>query len=126
MLRTVLVAAAIGLSSLSAAADELVQFTKGPKLRWAVGDKSEMVFAADGRLALQLVVKKSPGAEQAYYVVAFHTRTEAPVNFSARVADRPPQRTHFAARAEPGRPYVWGEHLPAQLETVYVMLRATK
>jgi hypothetical protein len=80
----------------------------------------------DGRLGVQLTVKKSPNTLQSYYVVAFETRTDKPVNFSARVSDRPPQRTHFAARAEPNRPYQWGDHLPARTGTVYVMIRPAK
>lgn len=126
MLRAVLVAVVLASSSLGAGAMEVLQLTKGPEARWAVGDRSETVVTSDGRLAVHLLVKKSPNTGQSYYVVSFETRSEQPVNFSARVADRPMQRTHFAARAEPSRPYQWGEHLPAELTTVYVMYRPSK
>ena len=126
MFRAVLVAAAVALCSLPAAAMEIVEITKGPNARWAVGDRSQPVTTSDGRLGIVLTVKKSPNAGQSYYVLSFETKTDQPVNFSARVAERPMQRTHFGARAEPARPYQWGEHLPADLPTVYVMYRASK
>jgi hypothetical protein len=126
MFRAVPVAVALCLASLSVAATEILQITKGPAARWSVGDKSQTVITGDGRLGVQLTVKKSPNSGQSYYVLSFETRSGDPVNFSARVSDRPPQRTHFAARAEPGRPYQWGEHLPAGLDTVYVMVRPSK
>ena len=126
MFRAALVAVALCLASLSVDATEVLQITKGPKAHWSVGDKSQAVTTSDGRLGVQLTVKKSPNSGQSYYVLSFETRSGDPVNFSARVSDRPPQRTHFAARAEPGRPYQWGEHLPADLGTVYVMYRPSK
>ncbi|MGZ8982237.1 MAG: hypothetical protein ACXW2D_15945 [Burkholderiaceae bacterium] len=126
MFRAVLVAVALCLATLSVQATEILQITKGPDTRWAVGDKSQAVLTSDGRLSVQLTVKKSPTSGQSYYVLSFESRSGDPVNFSARVSDRPPQRTHFAARAEPGRPYQWGEHLPADLGTVYVMYRPSK
>lgn len=126
MSRAVLVAVTLSLASLSVDATEILEITKGPKMHWSVGEKSQMVFTSDGRLGVQLTVKKSPNSGQSYYVLAFESRSGDPVNFSARVSDRPPQRTHFAARAEPGRPYQWGEHLPADLGTVYVMYRPSK
>ena len=126
MFRAVLVAVVLCLASLSVDATEILQITKGPNKHWAVGDKSHAVFTSDGRLGVQLTVKKSPNSGQSYYVLSFESRSGDPVNFSARVSDRPPQRTHFAARAEPGRPYQWGEHLPADLDTVYVMYRPSK
>lgn len=126
MFRTALVAVALCLASHSVAATEVLQITKGPNSRWAVGDRSQAVATADGRLNVQLTVKKSPNDGQSYYVLSFETRSGDPVNFSARVSDRPPQRTHFAARAEPGRPYQWGEHLPVDLPIVYVMVRLSK
>lgn len=125
MFRAALVAMALALS-VPAAAMEILQITKGPDARWTVGDKSKPVVTSDGRLAVLLTVQKSPNSSQSYYVLSFESRTGEPVNFSARVADRPMQRTHFAARAEPARPYQWGEHLPAELGTVYVMYRASK
>ncbi len=112
--------------SVPGRAVEVVRITKGPEARWVVGDRSRSVITSDGRLAIQLLVKKSPNVRQSYYVVSFEARNGQPVNFSARVADRPMQRTHFAARAEPSRPYQWGEHLPAELDTVYVMVRPSK
>lgn len=126
MLRAALAATALALSSLPVAAMEILQLTKGPNARWTVGDRSPPVVTSDGRLGLVLTVQKSPNNGQSYYVISFETKTGLPVNFSARVADRPMQRTHFAARAEPARPYQWGEHLPAELGTVYVMYRASK
>ena len=126
MFRAALVAVALCLASHSVAAVEVLQITKGPNARWSVGDRSQAVATSDGRLNVQLSVKKSPNDGQSYYVLSFETRSGDPVNFSARVSDRPPQRTHFAARAEPGRPYQWGEHLPADLATVYVMVRPSK
>jgi hypothetical protein len=112
--------------AVPAAAMEVLQITKGPNERWTVGDKSKPVVTSDGRLAVLLTVQKSPNSGQSYYVLSFESKTGQPVNFSARVADRPMQRTHFAARAEPARPYQWGEHLPAELGTVYVMYRGSK
>lgn len=112
--------------AVPAEAMEVLQITKGPNERWAVGDKSKPVVTSDGRLAVLLTVQKSPNSGQSYYVLSFESKTGQPVNFSARVADRPMQRTHFAARAEPARPYQWGEHLPAELGTVYVMYRGSK
>ena len=126
MFRAVPVGVALCLASLSVAATEILQITKGPNARWSVGDKSQTAFTSDGRLGVQLTVKKSPNSGQSYYVLSFETRSGDPVNFSARVSDRPPQRTHFAARAEPGRRYQWGEHLPAELDTVYVIVRPSK
>jgi hypothetical protein len=126
MFRAVPIAVALCLSSLSVDATETLQITKGEHNRWSVGDKSRTVLTSDGRLGVQLTVKKSPNSGQSYYVLSFETRSGDPVNFSARVSDRPPQRTHFAARAEPGRPYQWGEHLPAELDIVYVMVRPSK
>jgi hypothetical protein len=125
MFRAALAAAALALS-VPAAAMEVLQLTKGPNARWSVGDKSQPAITSDGRLGVVLTVQKSPNAGQAYYVVSFETKTGLPVNFSARVSDRPMQRTHFAARAEPARPYQWGEHLPAEISTVYVMVRPSK
>lgn len=125
MFRVALAATAMALS-LPATAMEILQLTKGPNTRWIVGDKSKPVVTSDGRLGVVLTVQKSPNAGQSYYVLSFESKTDQPVNFSARVSDRPPQRTHFAARAEPARPYQWGEHLPAELGTVYVMVRASK
>jgi hypothetical protein len=126
MFRAVPIAVALCLASLSVDATETLQITKGQHARWSVGDKSQTVLTSDGRLGVQLTVKKSPNSGQSYYVLSFETRSGDPVNFSARVSDRPPQRTHFAARAEPGRPYQWGEHLPAGIDTVYVMVRPSK
>ena len=126
MFRAVLVAWALCLARLSVEATERRQITKGPKTHCEVGDKSQARLTSDGRLAVQLTVKKSPNNGQSYYVLSFETLSGHPVNFSARVSDRAPQRTHFAARAEPGRPYQWGEHLPAELETVYVMYRPSR
>ena len=126
MFRAVLVAMALSLASLSVDAAEILRITKGPKSPWTVGDRSPVVVTSDGRLGVQLTVKKSPNGGQSYYVLSFETRSGDPVNFSARVSDRAPQRTHFAARAEPGRPYQWGEHLPAGVDTVYVMVRLSK
>jgi hypothetical protein len=126
MFRAVPVAVVMCLASLSVEATELLKITKGSNARWSVGDRSQTVVTSDGRLGVQLMVKKSPNNGQSYYVLSFETRSGDPVNFSARVSDRPPQRTHFAARAEPGRPYQWGEHLPADLGTVYVMVRPSK
>ena len=125
MFRAALAATALALS-VPAAAMEILQLTKGPNARWSVGDKSQPAVTSDGRLGVVLTVQKSPNAGQAYYVVSFETKTGLPVNFSARVSDRPMQRTHFAARAEPARPYQWGEHLPAEIGTVYVMVRPSK
>jgi hypothetical protein len=125
MFRAALAAMALALS-MPAAAMEVLQLTKGPNARWTVGDKSQPVVTGDGRLAVVLTVQKSPNNGQSYYVISFESKTGQPVNFSARVADRPMQRTHFAARAEPARPYQWGEHLPAEIGTVYVMYRASK
>lgn len=125
MFRAALAAAALALS-VPAAAMEVLQLTKGPNARWSVGDKSQPAVTSDGRLGVVLTVQKSPNAGQAYYVVSFETKTGLPVSFSARVSDRPMQRTHFAARAEPARPYQWGEHLPAEIGTVYVMVRPSK
>jgi len=125
MFRAALAATALALS-VPAVAMEVLQLTKGPNARWAVGDKSQPAVTSDGRLGVVLTVQKSPNNGQAYYVVSFETKTGQPVNFSARVSDRPMQRTHFAARAEPARAYQWGEHLPAELGTVYVMYRASK
>ena len=126
MLRAAFLAVVLASSSLAAGAMEVLQLTKGPQARWAVGDRSQTLVTSDGRLGVNLLVKKSPNTGQSYYVVSFETRSDRPVNFSARVADRPMQRTHFAARAEPSRPYQWGEHLPANLATVYVMYRPSK
>jgi hypothetical protein len=125
MFRAALAAMALTLS-MPAAAMEVLQLTKGPNARWTVGDKSQPVITSDGRLGVALTVQKSPNNGQSYYVVSFESKTDQPVNFSARVSDRPMQRTHFAARAEPARPYQWGEHLPAEIGTVYVMYRASK
>jgi hypothetical protein len=125
MYRTALAALALTLS-VPVAAMEVLELTKGPNARWSVGDKSRPAVTSDGRLGVVLTVQKSPNSGQAYYVVSFETRTDQPVNFSARVSDRPMQRTHFAARAEPARPYQWGEHLPAEIGTVYVMVRPSK
>ena len=125
MFRVALAATALALS-LPAAAMEVLQLTKGPNERWTVGDKSRPVVTSDGRLGVVLTVQKSPNAGQSYYVISFESKTDQPVNFSARVSDRPMQRTHFAARAEPARPYQWGEHLPADIGTVYVMYGASK
>jgi len=112
--------------AVPAVAMEVLQITKGPNERWTVGDKSKPVLTSDGRLGVVLTVQKSPHTGQSYYVISFESKTDQPVNFSARVSDRPMQRTHFAARAEPARPYQWGEHLPAEIGTVYVMYRASK
>jgi hypothetical protein len=109
-----------------AAGAEILQIARGDGKPWGVGDRAPTVVTGDGRLAITMTVKKSPNAGQAYYVFAFETKTDMPVNFSARASDRPPQRTHFAARAEPARPYMWGEHLPAELSVVYVMYRASR
>jgi hypothetical protein len=125
MYRAALAALALTLS-MPVAAMEVLELTKGPNARWSVGDKSRPAVTSDGRLGVVLSVQKSPNNGQAYYVVSFETRTDQPVNFSARVSDRPMQRTHFAARAEPARPYQWGEHLPAEIGTVYVMVRPSK
>ena len=126
MLRAAFLAIALASASLAAGAMEVIQLSKGSDARWAVGDRSSTMVTSDGRLAIHLLVKKSPNTGQSYYVVSFESRNDKPVNFSARVADRPMQRTHFAARAEPSRPYQWGEHLPADLGTVYVMYRPSK
>src|SRR5512143_2015562 len=126
MFRAVLVAGALFMASLAVDAAEILRISKETKTPWTVGDKSQVVVTSDGRLGVHLTVKKSPKDRQSYYVLSFETRSGEPVNFSARVSDRPPQRTHFAARAEPGRPYQWGEHLPAGLGTVYVMVRPSK
>jgi hypothetical protein len=125
MFRAALAAMALALS-LPVAAMEVLQLRKGPNERWTVGDKSKPVVTSDGRLGVVLTVQKSPNNGQSYYVISFESKTGQPVNFSARVADRPMQRTHFAARAEPARPYQWGEHLPLDLDTVYVMYRGSK
>ena len=125
MFRAALAALALVLS-MPVAAMEILQLTKGPNARWSVGDKSQPVVTSDGRLGVVLTVQKSPNAGQSYYVLSFESKTDQPVNFSARVSDRPMQRTHFAARAEPARPYQWGEHLPVELDTVYVMYRGSK
>ena len=125
MFRVALAAMALALA-VPAAAMEILQITKGPDARWTVGDKSQPVITGDGRLGVVLTVQRSPNTGQSYYVLSFESKTGQPVNFSARVSDRPTQRTHFAARAEPARPYQWGEHLPAGLGTVYVMYRASK
>jgi hypothetical protein len=125
MFRAALAAMALTLS-MPATAMEVLQLTKGPNARWTVGDKSRPVVTSDGRLGVVLTVQKSPNAGQSYYVISFESKTDQPVNFSARVSDRPMQRTLFAARAEPARPYQWGEHLPAEIGTVYVMYRASK
>jgi hypothetical protein len=122
----VALAVALGFATLPSAAIEVVAIAKGANAHWSVGDRSEPAVTSDGRLAIALTVKKSPNAGQSYYVLTFESLTGEPVNFSARVADRPMQRTHFAARSEPGRPYQWGEHLPADLPTVYVMYRGSK
>jgi len=125
MFRVALAAMALALA-VPAAAMEILQITKGPDARWTMGDKSQPVITGDGRLGVVLTVQRSPNTGQSYYVLSFESKTGQPVNFSARVSDRPTQRTHFAARAEPGRPYQWGEHLPAGLGTVYVMYRGSK
>jgi len=125
MFRVALAAMALTLA-VPAAAMEILQITKGPDARWTVGDKSQPVITGDGRLGVVLTVQRSPNTGQSYYVLSFESKTGQPVNFSARVSDRPTQRTHFAARAEPARPYQWGEHLPVGLGTVYVMYRASK
>ena len=125
MFRAALAATALALS-VPAAAMEVLQLTKGPNARWVVGDKSRPAVTSDGRLSVVLTVQKSPNAGQSYYVLPFESKTGQPVNFSARVADRPMQRTHFAARAEPARPYQWGERLHAETGTVYVMYRGSK
>jgi len=96
MFRAALAATALALS-VPAVAMEVLQLTKGPNVRWAVGERSQPVVTGDGRLGVVLTVQKSPNAGQAYYVVSFETKTGQPVNFSARVSDRPMQRTHFAA-----------------------------
>ena len=125
MFRVALAAMALALA-VPAAAMEILQITKGPDARWTVGDKSQPVITGDGRLGVVLTVQRSPNTGQSYYVLSFESKTGQPVNFSARVSDRPTQRTHFAARAEPARPYQWGEHLPAEIGTVYVMVRPSK
>ena len=125
MFRAALPAMVLTLS-MPAVAMEVLQLTNGPNARWTVGDKSRPVVTSDGRLGVVLTVQKSPNSGQSYYVISFESKTDQPVNFSARVSDRPMQRTHFAARAEPARPYQWGEHLPAEIGTVYVMYRASK
>lgn len=126
MLRAALFALTAACCSAPAAAAEILQLARADGKPWGVGDRAPTVVTGDGRLAVTMTVKKSPNTGQAYYVFAFETRTDMPVNFSARVSDRPPQRTHFAARAEPARPYMWGEHLPAELSVVYVMVRASR
>lgn len=126
MLRAAFLALAAFSFAAQAAAIEVLQITKGPGKPWAVGERSQTIVTGDGRLGITMTVKKSPNTGQSYYVFAFETRNDMPVNFSARVSDRPPQRTHFAARAEPARPYMWGEHLPAQLDVVYVMYRPSR
>lgn len=126
MFRIALAAAVLSVTAVSASAMEVLKIAKGPDKPWLVGDTSGTVTTGDGRLRITLTVKKSPNAGQSYYVLAFETLTAMPVNFSARVSDRPLQRTHFAARAEPGRPYKWGEHLPQELDVVYVLYRPSK
>lgn len=127
MLRAALFALTAACCAPAAAAEmEILQIVRADGKPWGVGDRAPTVVTGDGRLAITMTVKKSPNNGQAYYVFAFESRTDMPVNFSARVSDRPPQRTHFAARAEPGRPYMWGEHLPADLSIVFVMYRASK
>lgn len=126
MFRAVLLALAAVTCTAPVAATEVLQIRKAAGAKWVVGDRSSTVLTSDGRLGITLTVKESPNAGQSYYVVAFDTQTGMPVNFSARVADRPPQRTHFAARAAQARPYMWGEHLPANLDVVYVMYRPSR
>ena len=126
MFRVVLPALAALVLSAPAVATEILKISKDTGAKWAVGDRSSKVVTSDGRLGITMTVKTSPNTRQSYYVFAFETQTGMPVNFSARVADRPPQRTHFAARAEPAKPYMWGEHLPAELDAVFVMYRPSK
>lgn len=126
MFRFAVAVTVLGLTAIPAFAMEVLKIAKGAEKPWAVGDTSETVTTGDGRLGITLTVKKSPNSGQSYYVLSFETLTSMPVNFSARVSDRPLQRTHFAARAEPGRPYKWGEHLPEDLDVVYVLYRASK
>lgn len=126
MLRAAVFALAAACCVARAAAAEILPIARADGKPWGVGDRAPTVVTADGRLAITMSVKTSPNTGQAYYVFAFESRTDMPVNFSARVSDRPPQRTHFAARAEPARPYMWGEHLPADLGVVYVMYRPSK
>ena len=100
MFRAALAAMALALA-VPAAAMEILQITKGPNERWTVGDRSKPVVTSDGRLAVLLTVQKSPNTSQSYYVLSFESKTGQPVNFSARVSDRPTQRTH--SRPAPSR-----------------------
>jgi hypothetical protein len=126
MFRNMLFAAAFAVASVSAHAQELVRFTKGPGASWQVGDKSRPYMTEDGKLAIQMIVKKSPNNGQSYYVVGFTSRTGSPVDFGARVTDEEPSKTHFSGRAVPGKVYTWGEHLPANLNTVWVLYRPSR
>ena len=126
MFKNLLVAAALLLTTLTASAYEVVRFSKGSSGAWQVGDKSRMYFTEDGKVGIQMIVKKSTITGKAYYVVGFQSRTGDTVNFGARVSDREPERTHFSGRASPGKVYTWGDHLPAGLNTVYVLYRPSK
>ncbi len=125
MMKKILLGALLGLVSISVSA-EVVRFTKGQTGSWQVGDKSQMYHTNDGKLGIQMIVKSSTIKGKAYYVVGFQSKTGGQVTFGARVTDRNPSDTHFTGRAAPGKNYVWGDHLPAGLNTVYVLVKPQK
>jgi hypothetical protein len=126
MLRNALLCVCLVLASVAAQAQELIRFTKGPNSAWSVGDKSQLYTTSDGKLAIQMVVRSSTNSGKMYYVVGFGSRTGRTEAFGARVSDKEPSKTHFTGRAEPGKVYSWGEHLPANLNTVWVLYRPSK
>lgn len=126
MFKAALVASALLLTSFTASAYEVVRFNKGANGAWQVGDKSQMYHTDDGKVGIQMIVKKSTITGKSYYVVGFQTKNGTPVKFSARVTDKEPTKAHFTGRAEPGKVFTWGEHLPANLNAVYVLYDASR
>ena len=126
VVKQIVVAAVLSVAAVAVQAAEVVRFSKGSGRAWQVGDNLQMYFTDNGKVGIQMMLKKSTLTGRVYYVVGFQTRSGQPVEFGARVSDSEPSWTHFTGRAAPGKVYTWGEHLPANLDAVYVLYDGRK
>jgi hypothetical protein len=100
---------------------ETVRFTKGPGTTWTVGDKSHVYHTKDGKAGIQMLVQKSPNTGKAYYVIGYTNKTSSRLSFGSRVSEDESNKTFFTGHADVGKRFTWGEHLPANINSVYVM-----
>ena len=120
MIRYLLAVLVLITLPLASQAQEVIRFSNNHG--WLPGDKSSVYHTQNGKLAMQMVVKKSSNTGRHYYVVGFTSKTGKREEFGARITHVEPTRTHFRMRAEPGKASSWGEHLPTGLKTVYVYI----